>query len=137
MKMPWEIAGSAPSWKPDDPPIGVSKRKRIRARLMLKRARGRLCPYCERPMTLANGRHAPQSPTRDHKVPSSRGGSNSLDNIEPCCRRCNEDKGSLTPDEYRAVLAGLASRLDRMTPERRRWRKGITPAFDRAQAAGY
>lgn len=70
---------------------------------------GCVCPYCEGTMA----RYGRRAPSRDHKVPRARGGSDHPDNIHICCRRCNEDKGSLDHDEYLAVRAGLATRLDK------------------------
>ncbi len=41
----------------------------------------------------------------DHRIPLSRGGTNSIDNVLPACRRCNGEKGQLTEIEFRARLA--------------------------------
>ena len=48
------------------------------------------CVYC--------GQELPLGP--DHLVPLSRGGSNSIDNIVPCCRYCNSAKHTKTYEEY-------------------------------------
>ena len=40
----------------------------------------------------------------DHRVPLSRGGSNWIENIIPCCRPCNTRKRTATEDEFRARL---------------------------------
>lgn len=37
----------------------------------------------------------------DHKIPLSRGGSNSLDNLAISCEKCNLQKGTKTADEFR------------------------------------
>lgn len=52
------------------------------------------CPYClkELPIELA---------TKDHKIPRSRGGETTPENIEAVCEKCNGEKGSLTPEEYK------------------------------------
>jgi 5-methylcytosine-specific restriction endonuclease McrA len=46
----------------------------------------------------------------DHRVPLSRGGSNSIDNILPSCRSCNLHKHALTEAEFRARLAAERSK---------------------------
>lgn len=38
--------------------------------------------------------------TLDHQTPLSRGGTNNLDNIVPCCGSCNSRKGTKTLDEF-------------------------------------
>jgi len=53
------------------------------------------CAYCGAKALL----HA------DHRLPLSRGGSNSIDNIVPACARCNLRKHALTEAEFRARLA--------------------------------
>jgi 5-methylcytosine-specific restriction endonuclease McrA len=40
----------------------------------------------------------------EHKTPLSRGGDNSIDNVEPACASCNVRKRSKTADEYFAIL---------------------------------
>jgi 5-methylcytosine-specific restriction endonuclease McrA len=47
---------------------------------------GRVCAYCEQHTT----DYEP-----DHVIPLSRGGSNSITNIVPCCKACNSDKRDL------------------------------------------
>lgn len=51
------------------------------------------CPYCLKIFPLSEA-------TRDHIVPSSRGGKTEPDNIVLSCSRCNAEKGALTPEEY-------------------------------------
>jgi 5-methylcytosine-specific restriction endonuclease McrA len=64
---------------------------------------GGLCHYCGRAMVrMPNDR---LSFTLDHVIPRSRGGSNHLSNLVGSCAECNGDKGSLTGEEYEAVLA--------------------------------
>lgn len=36
--------------------------------------------------------------TADHVVPLSMGGSNTIDNIQPLCGKCNDEKGTITFD---------------------------------------
>jgi hypothetical protein len=105
-------------------------------RRRLQRYEGEPCPYCQVEMTLQGpgGANGPDAPSRDHIIPQYRTrrfwtlhfvapwlNSQSFDaaiNIQIVCKRCNEDKGHLTHDEYVAVRAGLASRLDKGDGER-------------------
>jgi 5-methylcytosine-specific restriction endonuclease McrA len=40
----------------------------------------------------------------DHRIPLTRGGSNTIDNILPACRRCNRRKHQRTEEEFRELL---------------------------------
>ena len=60
----------------------------------LKSVWGNQCVYC-----WAHGLQ-----TVDHAVPLSRGGNHAFSNLRPCCYDCNQDKGDMTEDEYRAHL---------------------------------
>lgn len=40
----------------------------------------------------------------DHVYPRSLGGSNDINNLVPCCRRCNVAKGTKTIDEWEKLL---------------------------------
>lgn len=51
------------------------------------------CPYCLKNFPLSEA-------TRDHLVPSSRGGKTEPDNLVLSCSHCNAEKGALTPEEY-------------------------------------
>jgi len=62
--------------------------------LDLVRLYGGCCGYCGIAATLEP----------DHRVPLSRGGSNWIENIIPCCRLCNTRKRTATEDEFRARL---------------------------------
>ena len=44
--------------------------------------------------------HHPERREKDHKVPVTRGGSDSIDNIAVSCRRCNQEKRTMTADEF-------------------------------------
>jgi 5-methylcytosine-specific restriction endonuclease McrA len=52
--------------------------------------------------------------TIDHRVPLSRGGRNSSDNIKPACRSCNSKKATRSEDEFLEALA--AETLDALSP---------------------
>lgn len=54
-----------------------------------------LCAYCGEAKKLGP----------DHKMPLSRGGTNSIENIVPACRGCNSRKGARTATEFLAVAA--------------------------------
>ena len=56
-----------------------------------------MCAYCPAPAA-----------TFDHVVPLERGGSNTRDNLAPCCRRCNCSKKALTPPEWERWKAATA-----------------------------
>lgn len=57
-------------------------------------ALGKACAYCSE---VIDGQ-----PDPDHVVPLSRGGSNSITNILPCCSPCNSDKRDLLLSEWNA-----------------------------------
>jgi 5-methylcytosine-specific restriction endonuclease McrA len=84
-------------WNREHPESRVTKDANRRARLLgaigshttaewLEKCAllGNLCIYCGEGKPL----------TRDHKIPLSRGGTNSIDNIVPACRSCNSRKGT-------------------------------------------
>mgnify|MGYP000854513651 CR=1 FL=1 len=62
------------------------------------------CAYCGQPTTDVQP---------DHVIPLSRGGSNSITNVVPCCRPCNTDKRALLPNEW------IADRI----------RRGVQPLY--------
>ncbi|WP_428978801.1 HNH endonuclease [Actinomyces oris] len=51
------------------------------------------CPICHVRLTWDAGL-LPSSPEADHIVPHSRGGNDSLENIQIICRKCNQKKGN-------------------------------------------
>lgn len=61
--------------------------------------RVRSCFWCERHL---EGSESGSSVafTRDHVVPRSQGGTSTV----PCCRACNNLKGDMLPDEWRAYM---------------------------------
>lgn len=60
------------------------------------------CAYCGRAGRLE----------ADHRIPVSRGGTNSIENVLPACRRCNRSKEAATDTEFRARLRAIKSRSD-------------------------
>jgi hypothetical protein len=68
------------------------------------------CAYCDRP--LGWGHPSVFEPTVDHKIPTSRGGSDELDNLALSCAPCNASKGNRTPEEL------LVWRIRRIMAER-------------------
>lgn len=53
------------------------------------------CAYC---------RKKEDKPHREHWVPLAKGGGYTADNIVPACKRCNARKGTMTGDEFLAIL---------------------------------
>ncbi|MCB0413217.1 MAG: HNH endonuclease [Bdellovibrionales bacterium] len=51
-----------------------------------------VCAYCE-------GNFPPEELTMDHRVPLSRGGKSSKNNIVTCCKDCNNKKKNYTSAE--------------------------------------
>lgn len=85
----------------------TSYRKYTGQTLTLDRAREIIasppkCPYCN--LTIQWNQLS-----YDHIMPSSRGGEDNQDNLVLCCGICNRQKGNLTGDEYKALLAFLDS----------------------------
>ncbi|MGC9141467.1 MAG: HNH endonuclease [Caldimicrobium sp.] len=59
-----------------------------------------ICYYCGR-------RVSPEDLTMDHKIPLSRGGLSTRENIVPACKECNSKKKNLSPWEWEEYLEGL------------------------------
>lgn len=62
------------------------------------------CAYC--------GDSILQNTTKDHDVPLSKGGDDSIGNILPCCWPCNQAKGQMTGEEFRR-FRGISEVLNR------------------------
>lgn len=65
--------------------------------------------YCPDGRCLCCGEH--KKLTQDHVVPLSRGGSNSIDNIQPICQPCNSSKCNLRTTDYRPDDGAFAKSL--------------------------
>ena len=52
-----------------------------------------VCPYCLKVIP-------PREYSIDHKTPLSRGGKTVKENLVVCCKKCNQEKGALTVEEY-------------------------------------
>jgi len=87
---------------------------------------GRPCPYCRRPVGLANV-------SVDHNNPVSRRGSFALANLSTMCEQCNQCKGSLTMEEWGALVEmafawhpdGWRDLMTRLRAGGGAWRNGI------------
>jgi 5-methylcytosine-specific restriction endonuclease McrA len=79
-----------------------------------KRYRGRHHSWCIRTLVRRDGSACfscgrdllPREMTIDHKIPLSRGGSDSIENMEIACEPCNREKGCMTAEEW--AESGLA-----------------------------
>jgi hypothetical protein len=60
------------------------------------------CPYCNVPIDIL-------SLTIDHRIPRALGGGYGLDNLQPCCKRCNQLKEKLMPDDFKELLRWLGT----------------------------
>lgn len=70
---------------------GAEKISRAQLLALLKGQQGR-CAYCER--VLNEGKHL------DHRIPLTRGGTHTLDNVVWSCPSCNLRKSRKLPDEF-------------------------------------
>lgn len=68
---------------------------------------GFLCCYCKRKLDLTTTRPYYSVFSIDHKIPLSRGGSNSIDNLAVCCNVCNIVKGTMTDVEFLSTFFKL------------------------------
>ena len=64
---------------------------------------GMRCWYCYKPLSLLPGEDI-EIATKDHQIPTSRGGSDRIDNIVPACFECNVRKGAMTEREFRKAF---------------------------------
>lgn len=52
-----------------------------------------VCHYCKRKITINEA-------TKDHKIPLSKGGTNSKDNLLLSCWKCNNKKGNMNYEDF-------------------------------------
>ncbi|MEZ4309017.1 MAG: HNH endonuclease signature motif containing protein, partial [Polyangiaceae bacterium] len=57
------------------------------------------CEYCGKEIDPKAG--APTSYEADHRLPHSRGGPSTPENLAPACRTCNRSKGAKMPEEWK------------------------------------
>ncbi len=63
------------------------------------------CKYCRVPLRMELGHN--NSFTIDHRVPTSKGGSNTFKNMVACCLKCNVMKGSMDLKDFIELLKQL------------------------------
>lgn len=81
--------------------IPTGRRRRLLARDGYNDADGKTyvnCAYCGVKLTFSHM-------IAEHAIPRSRGGPDSLANLVPSCRPCDQRKGPLTAEEFRAFEA--------------------------------
>lgn len=96
----------------------TGKKRRVRPRAINHyRVNGEIgnCPYCNVRMT--RNRDQDNTVTRDHIIPKSRNGGHEIDNIILVCWACNNARGDLSVDEFKALLA--SGKVVRPDPRRR------------------
>jgi hypothetical protein len=99
---PEKVAQYAKNWKKKNREaiVGISHRRRAKIRCAtigkvtkhdIQALLRRPCIYC-----------GDKSEQIDHVIPLARGGSHSIGNLSPACRRCNQTKGALLVIEWKA-----------------------------------
>lgn len=79
---------------------------------------GSPCPYCQR---LMDKRSFKLRPTRDHVIPSSRGGTVKI----VCCNKCNSIKADMMPAAWATYMVQNPGWWTLSKAERRRRRRAI------------
>ena len=65
---------------------------------------GMRCYYCYKPLVLKATANQEEA-TKEHLMPVSRGGADTIDNIVPACWECNRRKGNMTEEEFRRTFS--------------------------------
>lgn len=63
---------------------------------LITRFKGR-CVYCGKPVNPGEKQPHPDAPTRDHFIPTARGGHKGASNVVLACYACNQQKGNMDP----------------------------------------
>lgn len=85
----------------DRPARPATSRLSVREWAELCEAYGHRCAYCGR---------TPDVLVIEHNMPQQRGGTDTVENILPACKTCNNEKCDLSPLEWICVKAGLLRR---------------------------
>jgi 5-methylcytosine-specific restriction endonuclease McrA len=74
--------------------MGVHRSGAARAKMEhFKRNSFLICTYCGQQLTYNQA-------TVDHRVPLSRGGQSEKSNFAIACKKCNQEKDNMTPEEF-------------------------------------
>lgn len=76
-------------------------------RQMLNKFDGR-CAFCGKKLQSHNPNKRSTYVTKDHVIPRSKGGANSISNYIPLCSTCNGMKGSLSMEEFERQVYCIA-----------------------------
>lgn len=93
---------------------GTATWRKVRTRA-LNRARSagqRTCPICQIELNWEQSR-TPTSPEPDHIVPHTLGGTDTLDNLQVICRRCNQSKGHRVAPKPKTIQPHMPLRTSR------------------------
>ncbi|WP_422388695.1 HNH endonuclease [Afipia carboxidovorans] len=91
------IMGNSPSLLMS---LGYWVHRKVRDRIAADH--GWECAYCGVPVvTITYSSDSDNLATIDHRIPLSRGGTWKRRNLTCACRRCNNEKGDMTEDEFR------------------------------------